>query len=68
MQEGYDKIDDVRPQKTQHKSDVTKDDGNECYQIQLESGMFKKKYTYIHTLTSNGTKTLLNFIYFFKIR
>ena len=40
VQEGYDNIDDVHPQKTQHESDVTKVDGNECYQIQLESGMF----------------------------
>ena len=40
VQEVYNNIDDVHPQKTQHKSDVTKVDGNECYQIQLESGMF----------------------------
>ena len=40
VQEGYDNIDDVHCQKTQDKSDVTRVDGNECYQIQLESGMF----------------------------
>ena len=40
VQEGYDNIDDVNCQKTQDKSDVTKVDGNECYQIWLESGMF----------------------------
>ena len=40
VQEGYNNIDDIHPQTTQHKSDVTKVDGNECYQIQLESGMF----------------------------
>ena len=40
VQEGCDNIDDVHDQKTQHKSDVTKVDGNECNQIQVELGMF----------------------------